>query len=41
MISNQLSGKAETGEIMGIHLAQNLKAQGADEILAALESTNS
>ena len=41
MISNQLSGKAETGEIMGIHLAQNLKAQGADEILAALEFTNS
>jgi len=26
---------------MGMHLAQKLKAQGADEILAALEFTNS
>jgi len=25
---------------MGVHLAQNLKAQGANEILAALEFTN-
>ncbi|MCH6585127.1 MAG: hydroxymethylbilane synthase, partial [Proteobacteria bacterium] len=25
MVSNQLSGKPETGEIMGVHLAQNLK----------------
>jgi len=40
MVSDQLSGKAETGETMGIHLARNLKAQGADEILAALEFTN-
>tara|TARA_Y100001936_G_scaffold253777_1_gene320899 strand:- start:680 stop:1612 length:933 start_codon:yes stop_codon:yes gene_type:complete len=36
MLSNQLSGKPETGETMGINLAKNLKAQGADEILAAL-----
>lgn len=40
MVSNQLSGSPETGTIMGIDLARNLKMQGADEILAALEYTN-
>ena len=40
MVSDQLSGEPETGMIMGVHLAQNLKAQGANEILAALEFTN-
>jgi len=40
MVSDQLSGKPETGAIMGVHLARNLKAQGANEILAALEFTN-
>ncbi len=39
MISNELSGKPETGTGMGAQLAQNLKVQGAEEILAALEST--
>ena len=38
MISNELSGKPETGTGMGAQLAQNLKVQGAEEILAALES---
>tara|TARA_B100000686_G_scaffold178571_1_gene185517 strand:- start:62 stop:994 length:933 start_codon:yes stop_codon:yes gene_type:complete len=36
MLINQLSGKPEAGESMGISLAQDLKAQGADEILSAL-----
>jgi len=36
MLSNQLSGKPEAGESMGISLAKDLKAQGADEILSAL-----
>ncbi len=40
MVSDQLSGKPETGAIMGVRLARNLKAQGANEILAALEFTN-
>lgn len=40
MVSDQLSGKPETGAIIGVHLARNLKAQGANEILAALEFTN-
>jgi hydroxymethylbilane synthase len=39
MISNELSGKPETGAGMGAQLAQNLKEQGAAEILASLEST--
>jgi len=37
MLSKQLSGKPATGKTMGIRLAQDLKAQGADEILAALK----
>lgn len=40
MVSNQLCGSPETGKIMGVDLARNLKMQGADEILAALEHTN-
>lgn len=36
MISAELSGKPESGAIMGAQLALNLKAQGAEEILAAL-----
>lgn len=38
MISDELNGEPETGTIMGAQLARNLKAQGAEEILAALES---
>jgi hydroxymethylbilane synthase len=38
MISSELSGIPETGTIMGAQLAKNLKVQGAEEILAALES---
>jgi hydroxymethylbilane synthase len=38
MISNELSGMPETGTVMGAQLAKNLKVQGAEEILAALES---
>lgn len=38
MISDELSGEPETGTMMGAQLAWNLKAQGAEEILAALES---
>lgn len=37
MISGELSGKPESGAIMGAQLALNLKAQGAAEILAALK----
>ena len=37
MLSKQLSGEPATGEAMGIHLAQDLKTQGADKILAALK----
>lgn len=40
MVSNQLCGRPEAGKIMGVDLARNLKMQGADEILAALEHTN-
>ena len=36
MISSELSGKPESGEIMGAQLASHLKDQGAEEILAAL-----
>ena len=36
MISAELSGKPESGELMGAQLASDLKAQGAEEILAAL-----
>lgn len=39
MVSDELSGKPETGAIMGTQLALNLKAQGAEEILAALDSS--
>lgn len=39
VISDELSGEPETGMGMGTRLAQNLKEQGAAEILAALEST--
>lgn len=38
MISSELSGMPETGTGMGAQLAKNLKVQGAEEILAALES---
>ena len=38
MISSELSGKPETGPVMGAQLARNLKVQGAEEILAALKS---
>lgn len=38
MISDELSGERETGTAMGVQLARNLKMQGAEEILAALES---
>ncbi|MDN5836404.1 MAG: hydroxymethylbilane synthase [Nitrosospira sp.] len=38
MITDELSGGREAGAAMGVQLAQNLKARGADEILAALES---
>ncbi|MDN5935629.1 MAG: hydroxymethylbilane synthase [Nitrosospira sp.] len=38
MITDELSGGREAGAVMGVQLAQNLKARGADEILAALES---
>jgi len=41
MISNALCGKPETGIAMGQQLAQNLIAQGADEILATLSPANS
>ena len=37
MLSAQLSGNPAAGETMGIHLAKDLKAQGADEILDALK----
>ena len=37
MLSAQLNGNPATGETMGIHLAKDLKAQGADEILDALK----
>lgn len=36
MVSGELNGKPETGAVMGEQLAQNLRAQGAEEILAAL-----
>ncbi|SDY09199.1 hydroxymethylbilane synthase [Nitrosomonas sp. Nm58] len=36
MISDELCGKPEAGVALGQQLAQNLKAQGADEILATL-----
>jgi hydroxymethylbilane synthase len=37
MLSAQLNGDPTAGKTMGIHLAKNLKAQGADEILDALK----
>ena len=40
MVSGELNGMPETGVTMGEQLAQYLKAQGAEEILAALESTS-
>lgn len=36
VISEEKTGKPETGVVMGEQMAQNLKTQGADEILAAL-----
>ncbi len=39
-IKDELSGKPETGEQMGEQLAQQLTAQGADKILAALTLTD-
>lgn len=38
VITDELSGGPETGTVMGAQLARNLKARGAEEILAALES---
>ncbi len=38
MISDELSGEPKTGTVMGAQLARNLKMQGAEAILAALES---
>ncbi|SOD40349.1 hydroxymethylbilane synthase [Nitrosovibrio sp. Nv4] len=38
MISDELSGDPEAGTVMGAQLAQNLKVQGAEEILTALGS---
>lgn len=38
MISDELSGDPEVGTVMGAQLAQNLKVQGAEEILTALGS---
>ena len=37
MLSAQLNGDPAAGKTMGIHLAKDLKAQGADEILDALK----
>ena len=37
MLSAQLNGNPATGETMGMRLAKDLKAQGADEILDALK----
>ena len=37
MLSAQLNGDPTAGKTMGIHLAKDLKAQGADEILDALK----
>lgn len=37
MIADKLHGKPEDRELIGQQLAKNLKSQGADEILAALE----
>ena len=37
MLSAELSGNPASGETMGIRLAKDLKAQGADEILDALK----
>lgn len=39
IISDELSGKPEVGTSLGEQLAQNLKAQGADKILAALAAS--
>lgn len=39
MISESATGEPETGQKMGEQLAQNLKKQGADEILATLLET--
>ncbi|MDP1558986.1 MAG: hydroxymethylbilane synthase [Nitrosomonas sp.] len=41
VIKDEKNGKPETGSMMGEQMAQNLKAQGADEILAALVQPNS
>lgn len=38
MIADRLCGKPESGKLVGEQLAQNLKAHGAQEILAALVS---
>ncbi len=40
MISDELCGKPEASVALGQQLAQNLKAQGADEILAALTQSH-
>ncbi|HNJ91039.1 MAG: hydroxymethylbilane synthase, partial [Nitrosomonas sp.] len=36
IVSDELNGKPESGATLGEQLAQNLMAQGADKILAAL-----
>lgn len=37
MVADKLHGKPKTGELIGKQLAQNLKALGAEEILASLD----
>lgn len=39
MVTDKLCGKPETGELIGQQLAKNLKTQGAEEILAMLDSS--
>lgn len=40
IVSDELNGNPETGEEMGKAMAQNLITQGADKILAAIETQN-
>jgi len=41
MVNDELTGNPETGEEMGQTMAQNLIAQGADKILAAIDAQSS
>ena len=41
LVTNELSGKPETGEQMGKNMAHNLIAKGADKILAAIAPESS